>query len=69
MVRVKLSSLLGDKKMSIMDLHRTTGIRYKTLTDYYHEMALSIKIEHIDLICEALDCAVGELLEYVPKKE
>lgn len=68
MVRIKLSSLLGDRKMNIMDLHRITGTRYRTLTDYYHEMALSIKFEHIDKICEALGCTVGELIEYIPDK-
>jgi len=54
--------------MSILELHRRTGIRYKTLTEYYHEMALSIKFEHIDKICEVLGCTVGELIEYIPKK-
>lgn len=69
MARIKLSSLLGDRKMNIMDLHRITGTRYRTLTDYYHEMALSIKFEHIDKICSALGCSVGELIEYVPDRK
>jgi len=32
-------------------------------------MSLSIKFEHIDKICEALDCTPGELIEYTPNKK
>lgn len=67
MVRVRLAVLLAERKMNIADLYRATGIRYNTLNDYYNEFALSIKFEHIDLICEALGCSVGELIEYVQK--
>jgi len=69
MVRINLAVLLAKKKWKLMDLHRATGIRYMTLSDLYHEMSLSIKFEHIDKICEALDCTPGELIEYTPNKK
>ncbi|NBH20091.1 XRE family transcriptional regulator, partial [Clostridiaceae bacterium] len=28
----------------------------------------SLKVEHIDRICEVLDCSVEELIEYIPDK-
>ena len=68
MLKVNLAVLLAEIKMNIADLHRITGIRYNTLSDYYNEMALSIKFEHIDKICEVLGCSVGDLIEYVPDK-
>lgn len=68
MVRVNLAILLAKKKMSVLELHKLTGIRYRTLTDYFHEMALSIKFEHIDKICSALGCSAGDLIEYIPDK-
>lgn len=68
MVRIRLAILLAERKMNIMDLHRATGIRYNTLTDYFHEFALNIKIEHIDKICKTLGCTPGDLLTYTPDK-
>jgi putative transcriptional regulator len=69
MVRVHLAILLAKKKWKLTDLQRATNIRYMTLSDLYHEMALGIKFEHIQKICEALDCKVEDLIEYIPKKK
>lgn len=69
MVVLNLAVLLAKKKWSVADLYRETGIRYNTLNDYYHEMAISIKFEHIDKICAALGCTVGELIEYTPVRK
>jgi putative transcriptional regulator len=66
--RINLAVLLAERKMNVMDLHRATGIRYNTLTDYYHEFALNLKVEHIDKICKVLDCTPGDLLKYTPDK-
>ena len=32
------------------------------------KFAISIKFEHIDKICEVLDCTADELFEYCPNK-
>ncbi len=64
MLRVRLAVLLAENKMNVADLHRITGIRYNTLNDYNNEMALSIKFEHIDKICYALDCTPDDLFKY-----
>lgn len=69
MVRINLAVLLAKRKMRVADLSKITGIRYNTLSDLYHEFALRISLEHIDLICKALDCTAGDLIEYVPDKE
>ncbi len=69
MVRVNLAVLLAKKKWKVADLSRITGIRYNTLTDMYHEFTERISLEHIDLICKALDCTAGDLIEYIPDRE
>jgi putative transcriptional regulator len=69
MVKVHLSTLLGAKKWNQAQLARATGIRYNTVNDLYHEIATSIKLEHIDLICEILKCTAAELIEYIPNKK
>jgi DNA-binding Xre family transcriptional regulator len=66
MVRIKLAELLAEKKWSRADLSRITGIRYNTINDYYTEFALSLKLEHIKLICDALGCSSSDLIYYKP---
>lgn len=69
MVRILLSTLLGERRWSQADLARMTGIRPNTISDLYNDFALSIKLEHLDLICEALDCNVSDLIQVTRDEE
>ena len=62
MIRILLSTRLGERRWSQADLARKTGIRPSTINDLYHELAERVNLEHLDLICEALDCNLSELL-------
>ena len=68
MVRIHLSRLLGEKRMTQKQLSMRTGIRQNTINEWYHEMTVSLKVEHIDRICEVLKCSIDELIEVVPNK-
>lgn len=62
MIRILLSKKLGELRWTQADLARATGIRPTTINDYYHELAERVNLEHLDLICEALDCDLSEIL-------
>lgn len=66
MVYVHLSRLLGERKMQQAELARLTGIRPNTINDLYHGTGDRISLDHLDRICEALDCPLHELLERKP---
>ncbi|MBQ8201449.1 MAG: helix-turn-helix transcriptional regulator [Clostridia bacterium] len=66
MIRIRLSTLLGEKRWTQADLARRTGIRANTINDYYHEMADRVNLEHLDRICEVLGCDLSDLIERVP---
>ena len=68
MVKIHLSRLLGERRMTQKRLSELTGIRPNTISDWYNEMTVSLKIEHIDRICEVLDCSVADLIEFIPNK-
>lgn len=68
MVRIYLSKLLGERRMSQKELSELTGIRPNTINEWYHEIVVSLKVEHIDRICEVLGCSVDELIEVKPNK-
>lgn len=62
MIRILLSTRLGERKLTQAELARMTQIRASTINDYYWELAERVKLEHLDLICEALQCDISDLL-------
>ena len=64
MIRIRLSTLLGDRRQTQADLSRKTGIRPSTINELYHELAERVNLDHLDRICAALHCDVGDVLEY-----
>lgn len=68
MVKIYLSRLLGERRMSQKKLSELTGIRPNTINEWYNEIAVSLRVEHLDKICEALECSIDDLIEVVPNK-
>lgn len=68
MIKIKLSRILGEKRMTQKDLSRLTGIRPATINELYHEIAIRVNLEHINKICEVLECDLHDLFEYFPDK-
>ncbi|WP_092474131.1 helix-turn-helix domain-containing protein [Desulfotruncus arcticus] len=69
MIKIHLSRLLGERKWTQAELARRTGIRPSTIGDYYHELVERINLNHLDKICEVLECEVSDILEYIPKRK
>lgn len=68
MIKILLSRKLGELRWTQADLARATDIRANTINDLYHDMAERVSLEQLDLICEALDCDLSEIVEYTPNK-
>ena len=68
MIRILLSTKLGEIRWTQADLARATGIRPNTINELYHELVDRVNLEHLDLICEALNCQLDELIVRVPNK-
>lgn len=68
MIKIYLSRILGEKRWTQADLSRKTGIRPSTIGAYYHEIIERINVDHLDKICEVLDCNISDLIEYIPNK-
>lgn len=62
MIKILLSTRLGERRWTQADLARKTGIRPSTINDLYHEMAERVNLEHLDLTCEALGCDLSDLI-------
>ena len=68
MIRILLSTRLGELRWTQADLARKTGIRPNTNSELYHEVAARVSLEQLDKICEALGCDLTDLIVRVPNE-
>ena len=52
MIRILLSSRLGDRKWTQADLARKTGIRPTTINELYHEMVDRVNLRPFQVLCK-----------------
>ncbi|MGI8422982.1 MAG: helix-turn-helix domain-containing protein [Chloroflexota bacterium] len=65
----RLSRLLGERRLSISEAARRSGVSYKTVFDLYHDRTTRVDLGTIDKLCRALGCTPNDLFEYVKDPE
>lgn len=68
MIKITLSRNLGELRVTQSELAKATGIRANTINDLYHDVAERVSLEHLDKICEALECSLSEIVEFTPNR-
>ena len=68
MIRIHLSAIFGEKRWTQAKLAQVTGIRPSTISEMYRELCTRVNLEHLDLICEALDIPLNKLVTFEPNK-
>ena len=63
MIRLKLSALMGERKLRISDVMRETGIRRNALTRIYREEVDRLDLEILEKLCRYLEVDIGEMIE------
>lgn len=66
MIKIYLSRLLGERRITQAELARQTGIRPSTISEIYNEIIERLNVEHLNKICEYLHCHLDELVQYIP---
>lgn len=66
MIKIMLSRKMGELRITQAELAAKTGIRPNTINDLFHDVAERVNLEHLDRICEALDCDLSEIVVYSP---
>ena len=64
MIRCHLGRLMGERKVRIADVARSTGLHRNTLTLLYRETAERVEMDALDKLCRYFGCGVADLLEY-----
>jgi putative transcriptional regulator len=65
----KIDSLLESRGMTLTELSNLVGITYANLSVLKNNHAKAIRFSTLQLLCEALDCQIGDLFEYIPAVE
>lgn len=68
-IRILLSKKLGELRMTQAELARKTDIRPSTINEMYHELCDRVNLNHIDKICNVLNCDLCDILVYIPPRE
>ena len=69
MILNKFAVVLAEKRLSVADVVRATGMSKSTLHKLYNDESSRIDFETIDKLCEFLEVNVGDLFEYKPNKQ
>ena len=68
MIIINLDVMMAKRKMSLNELSNRVGITLANLSILKNNKAKAIRFTTLDAICRALDCEVGDIIEYVPDK-
>lgn len=68
MIIYHLKEIAIANKMNKSDLHYASGVSYPTVSRLWDsdEKIRQIDVTVLSKLCKALNCSVGDLLEYVP---
>ena len=66
MIRIRLDYCLLDKRMKLTELADKTGIALNNLSILKTNKARAIRFSTLDVLCKALNCTPGDLIEFIP---
>lgn len=66
MIVWKLDELMRQRRLKGREIARRMGIGENYLSRVRHEVPDRLSLSLLDALCEAMDCAIGDLLEYRP---
>lgn len=69
MIRIKLSELLGKKRMSRRELAQLIGVRPNTIGDMYNDNVKRLDVATLNKICTVLECDISDILEFTKDEE
>lgn len=64
MIRMTLDKVLKERGMSRYRLAQLTGMQFQVIDKYYKNKLVRYDSYVLDKFCEALDCKIGDIIEY-----
>lgn len=64
MIKCHLNRLMAERRMSIADVIRETGLKRTMLTLMYKDEVQRLDMAALSELCRLFNCSVGDILEY-----
>ncbi|BAE47837.1 helix-turn-helix transcriptional regulator [Clostridium botulinum C] len=64
MIKMKLHIKLAESRLTQSELSKITGIRQPTISAYCNDSFVSIKKDHLNILCKFFNCKINDLIEY-----
>ena len=68
MIVIHLDVMMAKRKMSLGELSEKVGITLANLSILKNNKAKAIRFSTLEAICQALDCSVADIIEFIPDK-
>ena len=65
-IHIKLDALLKEKKLSKAKLSHRAEMQRTQINNYCNNKITRLDTDVLARICTALDCEIGDLLEFIP---
>lgn len=69
MIKNHLSKLMGEKRYSIVEVSRLTGMSPSTISNIYNEKIKRMDYDTVDKLCKLFNCKIQDLIEYIPEED
>lgn len=66
MIILHLDVMMAKRKMSLNELSDKVGITLANLSILKNNKAKAIRFSTLEAICQALDCSVADIIEFIP---
>ena len=60
---------MGERRLSIQDVHEQTGLSRNTISLLYNEKVKRIDFDTMEKLCKLFNCSLADLIEYIPDTE
>ncbi|MFR9018926.1 MAG: helix-turn-helix domain-containing protein [Fusobacterium sp.] len=66
MIKNHLSKLMGEKRYTIVEVSKLTGMSTSTISNLYNEKVKRLDFDTLEKLCQLFNCKVQDLIEYIP---
>lgn len=69
MLKNHLSKLMGEKRYTIIEVSRKTGLTTSTISNLYNDKVKRLDFDTLEKLCKLFSCQPNDLFEYIPDNE
>lgn len=66
MLKNHLSKLMGEKRYTIVEVSRKTGLTTSTISNLYNDKVKRLDFDTLEKLCKLFNCQPNDLFEYIP---